>query len=439
MLEVGGTSTNIALVRGRRPRLAYVRVGEYATALRALDVWVAGVAGGSLARAKGRKLIGVGPRSAHIAGLRYAAFATPAELADARATLIAPKPGDPADHLVIDAAGGRFALTVTCAANALGLVKDGEYAAGDPESARLAYQAAATLLRADPDDLARQHVALAVAELARPIKAAVKTAGADLRTLDIVGVGGGAGALVPSLAAALGRPGTIARNAEILSSIGAATSLIQAVEERSTDDAGPRVVREAIEAAETAAIAAGASPTMIETTTEFDEDRGVIRAIATGSLPLEAGLDIGASTLPDAELAARAATDLGLDPAEVVPLGSTGHYHAFGAAETTARKRSDPRPWAVLDSRGSVTHQGRARTILTGAGDAFAKEALAAIRRAEHHVGPASIAPPVVVVRGRRVSDLAPLTGIDALLAAVRSELDSGEPCIIVVEVEGGR
>ena len=143
MLEVGGTSTNIALVQGRRPRLSYVRVGEYATTLRALDVWVAGVAGGSLARARGRKIIGVGPRSAHIAGLRYAAFATPAELQDARATVIAPRPGDPADHLVVDAAGGRFALTVTCAANALGLVGEDAYAGGNTEAARLAYAAAA--------------------------------------------------------------------------------------------------------------------------------------------------------------------------------------------------------------------------------------------------------------------------------------------------------
>ena len=246
MLEVGGTSTNIALIRGRRPSLAYVRVGRYATALRALDVWVAGVAGGSLARVKGRKIVGVGPRSAHIAGLRYASFATPADLADATATLIAPRPGDSVDHLVVDAAGGRFALTVTCAANALDQVAAGDYAAGSGESARLAYAAAARALGAKPAEaerrgleLARQHLGLAVEGLAGPLRAAVKASGLDLKRLEIVGVGGGSGALVPALAATLGRPGSIAAHAEILSSIGAATSLIQAVEERSAADPSP--------------------------------------------------------------------------------------------------------------------------------------------------------------------------------------------------------
>jgi N-methylhydantoinase A/oxoprolinase/acetone carboxylase beta subunit len=430
MLEVGGTSTNIALVRGRRPRLAYVRIGEYATSLRALDVWVAGVAGGSLARAKGRKLI---------AGLRYATFASQAELAGARALTIAPRPGDTADHLVIDAAGGRFALTVTCAANALGLVDPGEYAAGDPASARLAYEAAARFLGTTADDLARQHISLAVTELARPLLAAVKAAGADLRHLDIAGVGGGAAALVPSLGTALGRPVTLARNAEILSSIGAATSLIQAVEERSVDGAGSNAVADAIAAAEAAAIAAGASPTMIETTTEFDHPRGLIRAIATGSLPLEAGLDGAAPALTAGELTARAAEDLAIPAADVVLLGETGHYHAFGAAEATLRRRKDPRPWALLDGRGSTAHQGRVRTVLAGSGEAFGREALEAIRHAERHIGPASVAPPVVVIRGRRVIDCSPLTGTDALLDAVGAELAHGEPVIIVIEAEGGR
>jgi N-methylhydantoinase A/oxoprolinase/acetone carboxylase beta subunit len=355
---VGGTSTNIALVRGRRQRLAYVRVGEYATALRALDVWVAGAAGGSLARAKGRKLVDVGPRSAHIAGLRYASFATAAELADAKATLIAPRPGDPADHLVVDAAGGRYALTVTCAANVPGLVAPDEYAGGHREAARLPYAAAPTLLGAHRR-LARQHVELAVAALARLVRAAVRAAGADLKRLDIVGVGGGSAALVQSLAAALGRPGTIARNAEILSSIGAATSLIQAVEERSAERAGPDVIASAIAAAEASAIAAGASPTMIDTTTEFDAGRGLVRAITTGSPPLQAGFDIAAEPLPSPPTwRHRAADDLGsrwpTGPARLDrPITASGRRGDRSQA-------TDPRPWALLDSRGSVAHTGLA-------------------------------------------------------------------------------
>jgi N-methylhydantoinase A len=439
MLEVGGTSTNIALIRGRRPRLAYVRVGQYATAIRALDVWVAGVAGGSLARVKGRRIEAVGPRSAHIAGLRYASFATPAELADARASLVAPRPGDPDDHLVVDAAGGRFALTVTCAANAIGLVDAGNYAAADAESARLAFAAAGRLLGADPTELAQQLLNAAVAELARPLKAAVAAAGADLGRLSIAGVGGGAGALVPSLARALGRPCEIAPNAEILSSIGAATSLIQAVEERTASGADAAALREVIEAAEAAAIASGAAPSTVETTTEFDPLRGTIRAVATGSLPLESGVG-RTEVLAAPALRARAATNLGIAPDAVEELGRTSHYRAFAPAAVAGGRHNGkaPRAWSLLDQRGAVAHAGRARALMIGTGPAFAADALDRIRRAELHVGPTSVAPPVVVVSGRRVVDCSPLTGTAAVLRAVEAELGSADPIIIVIEDEGG-
>src|SRR5581483_654845 len=47
IVEVGGTSSNVAAIKGGRPGLAYVQVGKHSTAGRALDVRVAGVAGGS--------------------------------------------------------------------------------------------------------------------------------------------------------------------------------------------------------------------------------------------------------------------------------------------------------------------------------------------------------------------------------------------------------
>ena len=69
VIEVGGTSTNVAAIKDGRPALSYVQVASHATAVRALDVRVIGVAGGSMLRARKGRLYGVGPRSAHIAGL----------------------------------------------------------------------------------------------------------------------------------------------------------------------------------------------------------------------------------------------------------------------------------------------------------------------------------------------------------------------------------
>ena len=50
------------------------------TFIRAVDSWVVGVAGGSLALLGRRGIAAVGPRSAHIAGLPYASFASAEEL-----------------------------------------------------------------------------------------------------------------------------------------------------------------------------------------------------------------------------------------------------------------------------------------------------------------------------------------------------------------------
>ena len=81
VVEVGGTSTNVAAVKGGRPLLSYVQVASHSTALRAVDVRVIGVAGGSMLRARKGRVYGVGPRSAHIAGLPYAGF-SPADALD---------------------------------------------------------------------------------------------------------------------------------------------------------------------------------------------------------------------------------------------------------------------------------------------------------------------------------------------------------------------
>ena len=69
VLEVGGTSTNIAAIRGGRPahvvcarRIARDRIAKSSTCASS------GVAGGSMLRFRRGHLYAVGPRSAHIAG-----------------------------------------------------------------------------------------------------------------------------------------------------------------------------------------------------------------------------------------------------------------------------------------------------------------------------------------------------------------------------------
>ena len=155
--EVGGTSTNIGVIRNGRPTVTYARIGGHETYVSSLDVRVIGIAGGSLVRARPGAIVDVGPRSAHIAGLPYAAFADEADIVDPRIELFEPKPGDGADHVAVRvASGARYALTTTCAANALGYTQPGMHAHGNPQAARLAFAALAAFVGLGTDEAARR-------------------------------------------------------------------------------------------------------------------------------------------------------------------------------------------------------------------------------------------------------------------------------------------
>jgi len=404
-------------------------------------VWVAGVAGGSLARLSKNKVVAVGPRSAHIAGLPYASYAAPDALRGGRPVLIAPRAGDTADHLALETDAGRFALTTTCAANALGQVAPDSYADARSEAARIAFEAAAKGLGTDGWKLAEAVLVTAAKELAGTLKAAAQAAGVDLRRVPLIGVGGGAGAMVPAVAAATGQRWETAPHAEVISSIGAAASLIQAVAERSAVGADPALLAAAIAQAEQDAIAAGASPASVETRTEYDEDRRSIRAIATGSLPLQAGMDLDAPDLTDDELRRRAAGYLGLAPDAVDAAGATDHYRAFAGPE-----RKGERAWALVDRRGALAHAGIVARLLSGTASTLRPDLAPAVRRYEQHMGPASVAPPVLAVVGRRLIDCSALTGADAVVAAVDAALmaavaaaggePAGERAIVAIERE---
>src|SRR5919106_6187683 len=121
-IEVGGTSTNICMIKDGKPQIQYVTIMQHPTCMRSLDVRVAGAAGGSLVRlsSNSKKIVDVGPRSAHIAGLQYSCFADPEELDGGELVTFQPKDGDPADYAAIRGKDGRlFAITNTCAANSL--------------------------------------------------------------------------------------------------------------------------------------------------------------------------------------------------------------------------------------------------------------------------------------------------------------------------------
>ena len=155
--EVGGTTTNIGVIKDGRPAIDYSVVGGHRTYISSLDVRVLGVAGGSMIRADKNGVKDVGPRSAHIAGMDYAVFTPEEEIVDPKVVFFSPKGGDPDDYVAIELKNGkRITITNTCAANVLGLIKPEYFAYGNASAARKAMQPLADYMGKTVEEVATQ-------------------------------------------------------------------------------------------------------------------------------------------------------------------------------------------------------------------------------------------------------------------------------------------
>ena len=304
VLEVGGTSTNVAAIRNSRPLLSYVRVESHATAVRAVDVRVVGVAGGSMLRVRRRRVHAVGPRSAHIAGLRYCCYLDPAELDGATVEVAAAVEGDPADHVIVRLADGTgAALTTTCAANRLGLVETEDYAYAPPEAARLAFDLVAEHLGADPEEIADHMLTAASDAVCDVVWDLIKRE--RLSDPELVAVGGGAGGLARHVGRRLGLRVVVPPGAEVISSLGDALSHVRAEREITVARVDGAIVRRLTREVEEEAVASGADAGSVEVRVEEQPERGTIRAIATGAVALTAGATVGRTLVDEAAVSAR--------------------------------------------------------------------------------------------------------------------------------------
>lgn len=415
VVEVGGTSTNVSAIKGGRPVLSYVRVQDHVTCVRSLDVRVVGVAGGSLLRVGRRlgqgRLADVGPRSAHIAGLSYSCFSSRDELEGATPLLVSPRPGDPNDYLVLETTSGRHvALTLTCAANALGEVADASYAVGNSSAALHAFRIAADWLGTDALDLARAALEAAT----RKVTQVVTEAGREhkLASPELVGLGGGAGALMPAIARATGWGWRIPCEAEVISSIGDALSLVRVEFERTMPRPNPEAIADLHREAQERALDAGADPQSIHVESEAIPDRGALRVTAFGAVSLEA------DGIPD-KPACTQDVILGSVGESATEVPSNEFYSVF------AEGNRDGGRFVVIDRLGAIAAQGRG-TILAGPGKEVACALEERIPALVRHFGLIGVAPAVRILRGAGLIDLSLLSSADAVLEAALAECALG-------------
>jgi N-methylhydantoinase A/oxoprolinase/acetone carboxylase beta subunit len=419
--EVGGTSTNIGVIRNGRPTVAYARIGGHETYVSSLDVRVIGVAGGSLVRARSGAIVGVGPRSAHIAGLPYAAFADDSDIADPRIELFEPRPGDGADHVAVRvASGARYALTPTCAANVLGYTGLGMHAHGNAQAARRAFSALAAFTGLGIDDAARAVLDCAGSKLVPVVEGLIQEYELDADQCLLIGEGGGAASLVPYLCKRMGLRCEISRDAEVISSIGVALALVRDVIERIVPHPQPEDLLAIRREAKEAVVRVGADADSVEVTVEIDQVTHRVRAIAIGAAAMHAKDPDGAIT--EGEARAIAARSMGTAPAALHLAAETAGMRVYQrAGEHAGAVRAIDRDGAIRVQRSRALV--RKCTPRTAAG--VIRELWNETSRSSD--GRVSI-PGLFLLHCNHVADLSGVETLDQAMALAASELDGRQP-----------
>lgn len=349
--EVGGTSTNIGVIKNGRPGTDYTVVGGHKTYVNSLDVRVLGVAGGSMVRAGKSGIVDVGPRSAHIAGLEYAVYQDSADISDPQIEFYAPKEGDPADYVRVRLASGKcVAITNSCAANVLGLVKPEHFSHGNVEAARKAMQPLADYIGKTVEETAEQILAKAYEKIEPVILDLAEKYKLDKDQMSMVGVGGGAASLIVYSAEKLGLRYSIPQYAEVISSIGVALAMVRDVVERIIPDPKAEDLASIRKEAEAKAIESGAVPDSIEVHIEIDTVSNKVTAVALGSTEVKTAEVM--KECPPEEALRLAAEDLRAAPGEVQLLVRSQNFYVFVKKQANGRS-----PFRILDKKGFIKVQ----------------------------------------------------------------------------------
>lgn len=286
-LEVGGTSTDISAIKTGKVMVNYAEIGGHKTYLNSLDVRTVGIAGGSMVRLGEKDIEDVGPRSAHIADLPYAVYSDPEEIIEPEIVYIKPKKNDPDNYVAIKSKNGKiFAITVSCAANVLGYVKPEDYAYGNQEAARKALEPIAKKLNKTVEEVAKKIMDIASMKVIKVVEQLITDYKLDKSTTVLVGGGGGSASIVPYVAKMMGMHHRIAKNAQVISTIGVALAMVREIVERTIQNPTEKDILSIRNEAKEAVIKSGALEETVEIYVEIDSQKNIVRAIATGATEL---------------------------------------------------------------------------------------------------------------------------------------------------------
>ena len=330
-LEAGGTSTDISAIKDGKVMIKNATVGGHKLYLTSLDVRTLGIAGGSMIVVENGKIADVGPRSAHIADKAYEVFTPAEDICEPTVELIAPREDDQANYAVVSCANGEsYALTLCGAANILGYVPEGDYAHGNVDAARKAWQALADKIGGTVESLCEQAMDIAMDKVVEIVRGLVSDYELNPNLIYLVGGGGSASVVAPALGKKMGIRHRIAKNAPYISTIGVSLALVREQIERNVANPTDEDIRKIRHDVMEVITRAGADAATVDIAIEIDAQKNILRATATGATELRTK-DRNSQAKTDDEIAAIVAEACGVEPGAVEKVASEGRWHAYQA------------------------------------------------------------------------------------------------------------
>jgi len=430
-VEVGGTSTNICIIKNGKPEIRYVTVKDHPTCIRSMDVRILGVAGGSMVGLKHNRISHVGPRSAHIAGLKYSCFADPEDLKTGKIIFVKPKSSDLEEYAAIKCDDGTYAITNTCAANALGMIDEGDYSYSNQESAKIALKILAKHVGIPFHEIAMSIIQTASFQITKTISNILKEFKMNSAHTKIIGGGGGASVLIPFVSKQLGIQYEKAEHAEVISSIGVASSMLQEEIEQTIVNPSPEKISQIHKKIHAMLVNKGAVPESVVINSEYVSEKSLLRVSAIGNVELDsADNSKNVFTLKDAKKRASEIIEISED---LIDLSfETDHYFVLtGHIEVKKLfSKKNQHHVLVLDRYGKPKLSLKNGTLFQG-GKISVMEDLDDFLESTH----SEIAPKVYLLNDLKLVDFSSLTSASHILGGVREELSESDRAAILIDL----